>query len=72
MTDGGLWKEQRRFTIRHLKDMGFGKSSVEIFMVDEIHDLIQDINVSNTKTRLKMKTPCTLIVYSSLDRCGFI
>ena len=45
MTDGSLWKEQRRFTIRHLRDLGFGKSSVEVFMLDEIHDLVQDISV---------------------------
>jgi methyl farnesoate epoxidase/farnesoate epoxidase len=45
MTDGKLWKEQRRFTIRHLKDVGIGKSSLEGMILDEIHDLILDFKV---------------------------
>ena len=42
-TDGPLWLEQRRFTLRHLRDLGFGKTSIENQMIDEIQDLIQDI-----------------------------
>lgn len=45
MTDGDLWKEQRRFTLRHLKDLGFGKSSLEGIMIDEIHDFIANLQV---------------------------
>lgn len=45
MTDGNVWKEQRRFTIRHLKDLGFGKSSLEGIMLDEIRELASDLNV---------------------------
>ncbi len=45
MTDGDLWKEQRRFTIKHLKDVGVGKSFLEGMILDEIRDLISDLKV---------------------------
>jgi methyl farnesoate epoxidase/farnesoate epoxidase len=41
--DGDFWQEQRRFTLRHLRDLGFGKTSIEDQMMDEISDLILDI-----------------------------
>ena len=45
MTDGELWKEQRRFAVRHLKDLGFGKSSLESLIMDEVNDLMGDLQV---------------------------
>lgn len=45
MTEGELWKEQRRFTIKHLKDVGIGKSSLEGIILDEIRDLVSDMDV---------------------------
>ena len=45
MTEGELWKEQRRFTIKHLKDVGVGKSSLEGIILDEIRELVSDMNV---------------------------
>ena len=45
MTEGELWKEQRRLTIKHLKDVGVGKSSLEGIILDEIQDLVSDMNV---------------------------
>lgn len=50
MTDGQLWKEQRRFTLRHLRDLGFGKSCLEGIMLDEISELVIDIGVSFSQT----------------------
>ncbi len=41
--DGEVWQEQRRFTMRHLRDLGFGKTSIESQMMDEIHDLMEGI-----------------------------
>lgn len=41
--DGEVWHEQRRFTMRHLRDLGFGKTSIESQMMDEVHDLMDDI-----------------------------
>eukprot|EP00093_Oithona_nana_P007338 07338.XXX_25634_23310_1 [CDS] Oithona nana genome sequencing. len=38
-SSGSEWMEQRRFTMRQLKDMGFGKSSMEDLIIREIEDL---------------------------------
>lgn len=40
---GDVWLEHRRFTLRHLRDLGFGKGSIENHMHDEIQDLIDDM-----------------------------
>ncbi|KAF8792481.1 Cytochrome P450 18a1 like protein [Argiope bruennichi] len=40
------WKEQRRFTLHMLRDLGFGKTKMEQHMKEEIHELI-DILVKN-------------------------
>ena len=42
-SQGPLWQEQRRFTVRHLRDLGFGKTSIENQMMDEICELIQEM-----------------------------
>lgn len=54
MTDGELWKEQRRFTIKHLKDVGVGKSSLEGMILEEIRDLIIDLKVMQIETMQKL------------------
>ncbi|KAF5307367.1 hypothetical protein FQR65_LT07084 [Abscondita terminalis] len=42
-TDGPLWKEQRRFSLRHLRDYGFGRrfNSTEGLYESEIKNLIE-------------------------------
>ncbi|XP_069672288.1 methyl farnesoate epoxidase-like [Periplaneta americana] len=42
-SDGPLWTEQRRFTLRHLRDFGFGKHTMEEAIVEEVEDLVTDI-----------------------------
>lgn len=42
-TQGPLWEEQRKFTVRHLRDLGFGKTSIENQIKDEINELINEI-----------------------------
>ena len=44
-TDGDAWQEQSRFALRHLKDLGFGRTSSENLIQEEIHDLIEDIKI---------------------------
>ena len=36
---GDDWKEQRRFTLKHLKDFGLGKKSMESLILDEVKEL---------------------------------
>ena len=38
-TEGDFWSEQRRFTLRHLLELGFGKTSSENLIQDEFFDL---------------------------------
>ena len=44
-TDGELWKEQRRFSVRHLRELGMGRSSQEDYIMDEVNDLISSLEV---------------------------
>ena len=38
---GRYWRDQRRFTLRHLRDFGFGKTSMEDILTEEVHKLVQ-------------------------------
>merc|ERR1719315_110442 len=40
-TDGQDWMEQRRFTLKHLKDFGFGRAGLHGVIQDEVEDLIK-------------------------------
>ena len=42
-TDGPIWTEQRRFALKHLRDMGFGKKSLDSLMVQEIDVVIDKL-----------------------------
>ena len=46
---GQEWKEQRRFTIHHLKDFGFGKSSMEGIIINEANELCEQIRKTKDK-----------------------
>ena len=37
---GNEWVEQRRFALRQLRDLGFGKSGMEDMINDEVEKLI--------------------------------
>ncbi|XP_023320166.1 cytochrome P450 2J6 [Eurytemora carolleeae] len=43
-SQGQLWKEQRRFTIRTLRDFGFGKRSMDELVKDEFKKFTQHID----------------------------
>ncbi|KAK8740273.1 hypothetical protein OTU49_003138, partial [Cherax quadricarinatus] len=40
-TNGEVWKNQRRFTLRTLKDLGFGRRSIEPIMKSELEELLE-------------------------------
>ena len=41
-SQGNYWKEQRRFLLRNLRDFGFGKSSMEDTLLDEVEKLCNE------------------------------
>lgn len=43
-TEGDLWKNQRRFTLRHLRDFGFGKNTMDQYIQEEVSILFNAIN----------------------------
>ena len=43
ISEGDEWKEQRRFAIRHLRDFGFGKSSMEDIIREEFLDIADNL-----------------------------
>lgn len=59
-TEGNIWQEQRRFALRHLRDLGFGKTSVEDQIMDEIRDMISDIQINS------QSHPKNVVDFSSL------
>jgi methyl farnesoate epoxidase / farnesoate epoxidase len=40
---GDDWKEQRRFSLRHLKELGFGRQSMERIIQEEAEVLLQEV-----------------------------
>jgi methyl farnesoate epoxidase/farnesoate epoxidase len=51
-TSGKYWREQRRFLLRHLKDFGFGKSSMESTIQEEMTKLCTKLaSFPQVKTR---------------------
>ena len=48
-SQGDEHKEQRRFALRHLKDFGFGKSSLDEIINDEVKDLVEEMRANAEK-----------------------
>ena len=38
--DGNVWTVQRRFALKHLKDLGFGRKSLDSVMIQEVDEVI--------------------------------
>ena len=41
--EGATWSEHRRFALRHLRDLGFGKNSMETTVLDEFEELAKEM-----------------------------
>jgi len=49
MTDGELWRETRRFSLRHLRDFGYGKANMETSVMEEVQNVIDHIEKDISK-----------------------
>jgi hypothetical protein len=58
-TDGPYWVEQRRFTLRHLRDLGFGKKSLEGIILDEAEVLIKKLQYNEIQVKLTFDVACS-------------
>ncbi|XP_069161652.1 methyl farnesoate epoxidase isoform X1 [Procambarus clarkii] len=52
-TQHDLWKEQRRFTLHHLRNLGVGKRSHQTIIHEEAQDLISEIQEADHSVNLK-------------------
>ena len=65
--DGQSWMEQRKFAMRHLKEFGFGKSSMESLVADEAKELIADMKTKiKANNELQMVGQFNLTIINSL------
>ncbi len=44
MSSGSQWREQRRFALHQLRNLGFGKTSMEDHIINEINYLTKEID----------------------------
>lgn len=42
-SSGELWQEQRRFALRHLRDLGMGRNSIERHIQREALELVESL-----------------------------
>ena len=54
-SQGSYWKETRRFLLRNLRDFGFGKSSMEELLQDEVQKLCQALSKTTDEPKDVMR-----------------
>jgi len=75
--DGDLWREQRKFGVKTLRQLGVGKSSLEDKMVDETKNMIQYLkSIISTKGNLVemddfFDLPCLNIIWGLVNSTRF-
>ena len=47
-TEGEAWSHQRRFALKELRDLGFGKKSLDSIMNEEVDEVIEKISKEKT------------------------
>jgi methyl farnesoate epoxidase/farnesoate epoxidase len=51
-TDGTRWQEQRRFSTRHLRNLGLAGDAMERIISEEVEDLVQSIHKKFNETEV--------------------
>ena len=65
MSEGQEWVEQRRFTLRNLRDFGFGKNTGEELIVNEMREFIRNLE-KHVGTPLPINRSFTVAVLNTL------
>ncbi|XP_071452821.1 methyl farnesoate epoxidase-like [Hetaerina americana] len=68
MSSGERWKEQRRFTLRHLRDLGFGKRSLEGIAHEELEVVFEEVEKLSRGEKADQKNP--VCVHDILGTAG--
>lgn len=61
MTDGPLWQEQRNFTDRHLRQMGYGKIKMENLIIEELDKVFSSIGTRQDDISLSQKLSSSVL-----------
>lgn len=65
-TEGEHWEELRRFSLRQLRDFGFGKTSMEDLVMAEVNELIEIWKESEGKPVSSVKDQLLFAVVNAL------
>lgn len=65
-SEGNLWEIHRRFTLRQLRDFGFGKNTMESLIMDEVHEMTEILKKKSGKPVGEVKEMFSLAVVNAL------
>lgn len=51
-TDGNLWCTQRNFVVKHLRSLGFGKTTMEVMINEELQEVLQILKNEHTDVQI--------------------
>ena len=72
---GDEWREQRRFALKHLKDFGFGKSSMEEMIRIEVTDLadyLRSVKDEEVETKQLFNFYVMNILWCMMSGCRWV
>ncbi|CAG2110725.1 unnamed protein product, partial [Medioppia subpectinata] len=67
---GDEWKEQKRFTLHQLRNLGFGKTSMEEHIIDEINHLSQLLDTKEGQ-EIEFRTLFPISVSNNINSLNF-
>lgn len=67
-TEGALWETHRRFTLRQLRDFGYGKEAMEDLIMDEVREFIAGLESKEGASLGGIKELFSVPVINSLSR----
>jgi len=65
-SEGESWEQLRRFTLRQLRDFGFGKNSMELLIMEEVKEILNWMKSMEGKPIGGIKEKMSLAVVNSL------